>query len=201
VSDADRFARAIAAIDAANADDPNRIVVRGEERPKELAHAELVTEWVERLTPEPSEPLLLAARAHHLRRWTTPRSSAPTGRAGYLKWRKELHEQHAQDVAAILEPLGYDDGTIERVQDIVRKRKLGTDPEVQVLEDALCLVFIETQLRELAARTDDEKMVTIIQKTAKKMSGAAIALVGDLELEPRDQALIDRALIERALGA
>ena len=39
--DRDRFDRAIATIDAANADDPNTIVVRGDARPKELAHAEL----------------------------------------------------------------------------------------------------------------------------------------------------------------
>ena len=89
--------------------------------------------------------------------------------------------------------MGYDATTIERVQDIIRKRNLGTDPEVQALEDALCLVFIETQLRELAA-TDDEKMVAIIQKTATKMSSEAIALVGELDLEPSDHALIERAL-------
>jgi hypothetical protein len=99
----DRLARALAAIDAANADDPARIVVRGDERPKELAHAELVTEWVQRLDPEASGELLLAARAHHLRRWVIPRSSYPTGRSGYLQWRKAQHEQHAGDVAGILE--------------------------------------------------------------------------------------------------
>ena len=42
-ADDERFARAIAAIDAANADDPNTIVVAGLVRPKELAHAELMT--------------------------------------------------------------------------------------------------------------------------------------------------------------
>ena len=78
--DDERFRRAIAAIDASNADDPNRITVRGEERPKELAHSELVTAWVHRLDPHASEPLLLAARAHHVRRWTIPRASYPTGR-------------------------------------------------------------------------------------------------------------------------
>lgn len=189
-----RYSQAIEAIDAANGDDPNRIVVRGEERPKELAHAELVTEWVRRLAPDASEALLLAARAHHLRRWTLPRSSHPEGRAGYLKWRKVLHEQHAQEVAGILDDVGYDATTIARVQDLVRKRGLGKDPEVQVLEDALCLVFLETQLAELAARTDPEKMVGIIQKTAKKMSEPAIGLVSDLELDADDRALLERAL-------
>ena len=189
----DRFVRAIAAIDAANAEDPTVIVIDGQERPKELVHAELVTEWVHRLDPEPSEPLLLAARAHHLRRWTIPRASYPTGRAGYLKWRKTLHEQHAQDVAGILERVGYDDATIARVQDLVRKRGLGKDPEVQTLEDALCLVFIETQLRDLAARLDPDTLPGVIEKTKKKMSDRAVELALGLDLTPDERALLERS--------
>jgi hypothetical protein len=190
--DGDRFDRAIAAIDAANADDPNTIVVRGEERPKELAHAELVSDWVVALQPDASEALGLAARAHHLRRWTVPRSSYDTGRAGYLRWRRALHEQHAADVGEILVGVGYDSATIARVQDLVRKRGLGKDPEVQTLEDALCLVFLETQFHDLAARLDPEKLDGVVDKTLKKMSPAAIARVADLDLTPDDRARLDR---------
>src|SRR5580704_352617 len=155
----DRFARAIAAIDAANGDDPNRILVRGEIRPKEQAHAELVTEWVVRLRPEPSEALLLAARAHHLRRWTSLRASYPEGRAGYLRWRRDLSQRQAAGVGALLDDAGYDELTIERVQSIMRKRDLASDPDVQALEDALCLVFLETQCDDLASRLDRPHMV------------------------------------------
>jgi hypothetical protein len=190
----ERFEAAVAAIDAANAGDPNTIVVRGAERPKELAHAELVTDWVKRLVKPPSEQLLLAARAHHLRRWALPRNSHPTGRSGYLRWRKELHRRHADDVAVILRDVGYDDATITRVQKIVRKQGLGKDPEVQALEDALCLVFIETQLHELAARTEPDKMVEIIRKTAAKMSGPALDLAIELDLPGVDRVLLSRAL-------
>ena len=195
----DRLARALAAIDAANADDPVRITVRGEERPKEVAHAEMVAEWVQRLADEPSDELLLAARAHHLRRWTIPRSSYPTGRAGYLRWRNAQHEQHAIDVARILDDVGYDDASVGRVQDLVRKRGLGgdadtRDPEVQVLEDALCLVFLETQLAELAGRLDDDKVVEILQKTARKMSDQGLAAAHEVELDAESRALLERAL-------
>jgi hypothetical protein len=180
--DGDRFDRAIAAIDAANADDPNTILVRGNQRPKELAHAELVSAWVVSLQPDASEALRIAARAHHLRRWTVPRASYPAGRAGYLRWRRDLHEQHAREVGEILRGVGYDDGTIARVQDLVRKRGLGKDPEVQTLEDALCLVFLETQFDDLAARLDPEKLDGVVDKTLKKMSPDAIARVADLDL-------------------
>jgi hypothetical protein len=198
VSD-DRLARALASIDAANADDPTRITVRGRAQPKELAHAALVTEWVQRLDPTPSDELLLAARAHHLRRWVIPRSSYPAGRKGYLRWRAAQHDQHADDVARLLREAGYDARTVARVQDLVRKRGLGRDaarrdPEVQVLEDALCLVFLETQLSELAERFDDDKVVDILRKTAKKMSEQGRAAAADVDLDDRSRALVARAL-------
>jgi Domain of unknown function (DUF4202) len=195
----ERFDRAIEAIDAANADDPVRIIVRGEERPKELAHAELVTEWVRRLDPAPTDELLLAARAHHLRRWVIPRSSYPTGRSGYLRWRKAEHAQHAEDVARILDAAGYGDAAVTRVQDLVRKRGLGRDPatrdpEAQTLEDALCLVFLETQLTDLASRHDDDKMIDILRKSAAKMSEQGLDAAGEIELDERGRSLLERAL-------
>ena len=105
--------------------------------PKELAHAELVTGWVLRLRPDAGPELLLAARAHHLCRWMIPRSSHPSGRRGYLRWRQALHNLHVERVGGILSAVGYDGATIERVQDLVAKRGLGEDPEVQTLEARL----------------------------------------------------------------
>jgi hypothetical protein len=177
-----RLQATIADIDAANADDPNRLLVRGVERPKALGEAELATEWMQRLIPEPTDALLIAARAHHLRRWTVPRSTYPDGRAGYLRWRRDLHEVHATDVAAIMRAHGWGDDDVARVQDLVRKRGLGrtADAEVQALEDALCLVFIETQYDDLAGRLDDEKMANVVAKTLKKMSPEGQALAATL---------------------
>lgn len=156
-----RFDDALAAIDAANA--PN---------PAQLEHARRVFEWVQRLRPDADERLLLAARACHVRRWEVPRSTYADGRAGYLKWRKDLYERHATMAAALVQGAGYDHDDAARVADIVRKRGLkgGTDPDVQALEDALCLVFIETEYTDLAARTEPEKMADIVAKTLAKMS-------------------------------
>jgi hypothetical protein len=194
--DDERFARAVAAIDRANADDPNRIVVRGQLQPKELAHAELATEWVRRLESDPSEALLLAARAHHIRRWVVPRASYPTGRAGYLRWRRALHQRHAEHVAEILQQIGYEHATIERVQRIVAKRDLGKDRDAQVLEDALCLVFVETQLHDLGRRLDHPKMLDVVRKTLAKMSDEAIELALTIELGSEDRALVLEAFGE-----
>jgi hypothetical protein len=192
----DRLAAALAAIDAANAGDPNVIRVDGVERPKELAHAELMTRWVRALDPDCSDEQILAARAHHLRRWTIPRASYPDGRSGYLKWRTALKRQHGDDVGAILRDAGYDDESVARVQAIVTKRGLGHDHAVQVHEDALCLVFLETQLDELASKMGEDKTVDILQKTAKKMSPAGLAAARELRFSPPASALLERALAD-----
>jgi hypothetical protein len=194
MTDSARFDQAIAAIDAANADDPNTIEVRGASRPKELAHAELMSEWVRRLDPAATDAQLLAARAHHLRRWSSPRTDYPEGRAGYLRWRTALRKQHAAEVAVLLEDVGYDADTVERVRAIVNKQGLGHDPVVQTHEDALCLVFLETQLAETVDSLGNDKMLDVIRKTAAKMSPTALALVGELPLRDSDLALIGRAL-------
>lgn len=190
----DRLAAALAAIDAANADDPFTLPVRGVVRPKELAHAELMTEWVQRLDPGASEAQLLAARAHHLRRWTSPRSGYPEGRAGYLRWRTALKAQHATEVAGILAGAGYDEGTIATVQRIIRKEGLATDPAVQVHEDALCLVFLETQLSATAEQLGEDHIVEVVRKTAAKMSERGLARVAELPLGDDERALLARAL-------
>lgn len=193
MSDRERLRRALLAIDAANSGDPHTLVVRGERRPKEQAHAELMSEWIPRLVPEPGEALQLAARAHHLQRWILPRSDYPDGRVGYHRWRNALRSHHAETVAPLLEDAGYGRELVARVQALVRKEGLGRgDPEVQALEDALCLVFLETQLVDLAERLDGDRLENALRKSLAKMSPAGIALAAELPLAPEHAALLQR---------
>src|SRR5256885_11503694 len=48
------------------------------------------------------------------------------------------------------------------------KDGLATDPAVQTHEDALCLVFLETQLLDLADQLGDAKTIDVIRKTADR---------------------------------
>ncbi len=80
------FDRALAAIDAAHAEDPEKDAAG---QPKELAYAQHMSAWLDRLAPQASVPLRLAVRCQHLRRWAIPRGRYPEGKVGYLKWRKE----------------------------------------------------------------------------------------------------------------
>jgi limonene-1,2-epoxide hydrolase len=192
----DRLRAALAAIDDANAADPNIVTVRDRTGPKEIIHADLVTEWVLRLKPDAGEPLLLAARGHHFRRWTVPRASYPSGRGGYLRWRKALHEQHARELGAVVGDAGYDADEVARVQALVSKDGLASasaTDDVQVLEDALCLVFLETQLVDIAARLDPDKLPGVITKTARKMSDAGRAAIVEVPLGPGVHRLLDEA--------
>ncbi len=190
----ERFQDAIRRIDAANADDPHTLTVNGESRPKELTHAAMLSAWVRRLRPDAGEALLLAARAHHIRRWTIPRDDYPSGRKGYLRWRTALQAMHADEVGRVLDEAGYGADDIARVQQLVRKHNLKRDPEAQTLEDGLCLVFLETQFADLRAQHPASKIADIVRKTWRKMSPAARDLALELDLPPDDRAALEEAL-------
>ncbi|MBM3796781.1 MAG: DUF4202 domain-containing protein [Acidobacteria bacterium] len=188
-----RFHRAILEIDLRNSDDPHFLRHHGHDHLKEQLHAELVTGWIWRLTEAPSELLLLAARAHHLRRWAIPREDYPTGRAGYHQWRLALKDLHAAEAAAILMREGYPAELVARVQEIIRRKQLKTDAEQQMLEDAVCLTFLETQFGPTAARLPDKKMEDVLRKTLAKMSGPAVELARHLHYAHELRELLDRA--------
>ncbi len=190
----ERFQAAIRRFDEENARDPNTQRVDGKAQPRELVYAQWLTAWVSRLKPDASEELRLAARCQHLCRWMIPRDSYPMTRAGYLRWREELKKFHAQKAGEILRETGYPEAVIERVHSLVLKENLSTDFETQVLEDALCLVFLEHQLPELAAKTSEEKVVNALQKSWTKMSASGRAEALKLSYGAREKALIERAL-------
>lgn len=189
-----RFDQAIAKIDAANAQDPNLILVNGLPRPLEVVHAERRTAWIHQLVGgTASEALLLAARAQHLRRWEIPRETYPRDRVGYLQWRQDLKQFHAEKTAAILHEVGYDTATIERVRDLILKKRLKLDPEVQALEDSLCLVFLEEQFSDFAKKEPD-KIEEIVAKTWRKMSPQGQQFALALPMTAADRAIIEQAL-------
>ena len=192
-----RYDRAVAAIDAANGDDPNRVTVRGDDEPLALAHGRLAVEWVTRLVPDADDALLLAARAHHLRRWEVPRSSYPEGKAGYLRWKRDQRIRHANDIEALLADAGYDTVTIERTQALIRRDDLRTNPGAQSVEDAACLVFLETQLASVADRLDHAHLLDVLRKSARKLSSAGLTAVADVPLDAAGRALLAEALAER----
>lgn len=188
-----READTLDAIDAANQDDPDRVVVEGEERPLQQTLGRIACEWVDRLDPDATAAQRIAARAHHLRRWEVKRSSFPEGRAGYLRWRTAAKTRHASDVALLLRDHGWDEDTIADVRRLVRKEGLGRVPAVQVHEDAVCLAFLTVQLDD-AAETMGDKTVDVLRRTAKKMSPEAHTHLDSLPVSASGRALLEAAL-------
>lgn len=191
----DRYRAAIAAIDAANAGDPFTLEHDGESRPKEQLHAELMTEWVQRLRPDADEALLLAARAHHVKRWLIPRSEFPPGRRPYLRWRQALHAVHAALAASLLEPLGYSRAELRRIEALIAKQPdRARDADAQVLEDALSLVFFQTQLDATLPGLDEAQARRVLGRTWRKMSAAGQDAVRGLPLSDAGRAAISAAI-------
>jgi len=188
-----RFQQVLRKFDDENARDPNLVVIDGTAHPRELVYAQRLADWVLRLCPKASEALQLAARSQHICRWMIPRNSYPMTRAGYLRWREELKRFHAQKSTGILREAGYSKQTIARVRNLNLKKNLGEDLECQVLEDALCLVTLQYQLGDLMDKTEPDKMVTILQKTWKKMSLAAREKAFGLSFSDRERELITKA--------
>ena len=189
-----RFVAALQRFDEENSRDPNSQRVEGVPRPRELIYAERLTDWVLRLKPDASEALRLAARCQHLCRWAIPRNRFPMDRAGYLKWRSDLKKFHAEKSALILREVGYSGQMVAQVQALNLKKGFPNDPDSRVLEDALCLVFLQYQFAELAAKSDDEKMINALRKSWQKMTALAREEALKLAYGSKERTLLQRAL-------
>jgi hypothetical protein len=183
----ERYTLAIARFDALNARDPYR---------EELAYAEHMTRWLDRMYPDASEPLRLAARCQHIRRWEVLRNTYPMDRPGYLAWRKHMYDFHADVAAEVLVDVGYDGQTIARVRSLLRKERLKLDPDAQALEDVACLVFLENYSLEFVRQHagEEEKVVNILRRTWAKMSDKGRQASLALAMPPELRRLVEKAL-------
>lgn len=189
-----KLERAFELFDNFNKQDPNTIVWNGINYPAEFFYALQLYNHVTKLKPDASETLLLASRSQHIGRWKSPRENYPVGKAGYYKWRTDLAKFHADTAGLIMSGLRYTEREIEAVQRIITKQQLKTDAEVQTMEDALCLVFLEFQFEDFLAKHPEEKVITVLQRSWKKMSrqGRDAALM--LPFSGRGKEMIEKAL-------
>ncbi len=168
--DGDRLAAVLAAIDAANAADPHH---EADGRPVELVYGERMSAELARLAPDASEALRIAARGQHVERWKLPREDYPEGRTGYLAWRTEQARRHAARVDGMMAEAGYDPEERARVATLLRKEGIKRNPEMQMLEDVICFVFLRWYFADFAAKHPEEEILRIVTKTARKMSPEA----------------------------
>ena len=193
VCNSSSFAEAIEGIDAANREDPRTDLVNGQPQPRELLFAQRVYKWVEQLSDNPSEELLLAARAHTVRRWLIPRDRYPKTTVGYHQWRDALAHFHADETESILRAVGYPDEKIQRIRAFITKDNWPADREACALEDADCLVFLKTKLQDYTDVWEERKALRILQRTLRKMTPDGRVRALQLKLGDREQELVRRA--------
>ncbi len=165
-----RFQNALQRIDAANAKDPNKVVIDDTIVAKELLYSDRMLNRLMDFAPDASEAIQIAAKGQHICRWEIARNTYPMDRVGYLKWREALKKFHASKTTSILKEVGYENAFIDRVYFLIEKKLLKKDAETQLLEDVICLVFLEYYLEEFILKHDTEKLKNIIIKTWNKMS-------------------------------
>ena len=182
--------KAFKLFDEYNKQDPHIITWNGIDYPAEYFYALQLYNWVKKLAPNASETLLLASRAQHIGRWKISRDTYPSGKAGYYKWRTEVAKFHAEIVNQLMQQAGYNEGTIKKVQHIILKEDLRKDEEVQVMENALCLVFLEFQYEDFITKHDDESVIRILRKTWNKMTEPGKAAALSLTYNERGKNLI-----------
>jgi len=187
----------IAAIDAANADDPRRV----EGRAFGLVYAERMSARLAALYPDASDLLKIATRAQHLRRWEIARGNYEEGRRGYNDWRRACRIHHANLVAEIMRAHGYDEAAVAHVGALIRKEQLKKDRESQALENIAAIVFLEHYFDEFLEKHRDyadDKLVDILGKTLCKMSPKGHAAALALRLPPRARSLVEAAIAREA---
>lgn len=190
------YQKAIAKIDEINSEDPIKEEFEGKPIAKELLYSIRMSDKLESFEPESAEYLKVAARAQHIGRWKIPRSEYPMDRVGYLRWREELKKMHAEITSGILEEVGYEEDFIAKVTHLIRKKQLKTDAETQILEDVICLVFLENYFEEFASKHEDAKIIDIVKKTWAKMSEKGHQEALKLTYSPKSLSLIKEAVLE-----
>lgn len=190
----DKLEKAFALFDAYNKKDPITLTWDGITYPAEYFYAIELYKWVLKLEPQASEQVLLASRSQHIGRWEIPRDSYPAGKSGYLNWRSDLAKFHAAKSGELMLEAGYTPDFIEGVQKIILKQKIKLDPEVQLMENALCLVFLQFQFDDFIQKHSEEKLIHIIKKTWNKMSAPGRDAALTLQYSDAAKNLIGKAL-------
>lgn len=188
------FSRVFNALDALHRDDPKRVDIDGVSQPAELIYARRMSAWLERFDADASKCLRLAVRAQHLERWRVPRTDYPEGRTGYLTWRRDQGKRAGETAANLMTEAGYSEDDAQRTANIINKKGLKRDAEVQALEDCACLTFLENYFADFSRTVERERMIRIVQKTWGKMSPRARSLALELPMSETSAAIVQRAL-------
>src|SRR5690606_27002519 len=156
----EQFQQTIANIDAINEEHPHTEIINGQEIPKALLYSQRMSSKLNDIEPDASEYLRIAARAQHSKRWSIPRHSFLMDGKGYLLWRTQLKKFRGELAGSIMRDSSYAEEEVKKVEDLLIKRNLKSDPEAQTLEDVACLVFLKYYFEDFIKQHEEDKVIS-----------------------------------------
>jgi len=171
------YQRVIQSIDRFNQQDTN---TDGGE-PYEVVYAKRMTDMLDRFYPQASYNLQIAARAQHIGRWQIPRDRYSNDKIGYHQWRRALIDLHVNHILRILTEHHFAEEDKDYIAGLIAKKDLKSNPESQVLEDVVCLVFFEHYALDFANKHKGRDIQSILEKVLNKMSDNGKAFISSIQ--------------------
>jgi len=178
-----QYSEAIRQIDDIHNQDPASEIIDGKEIKPELLYSNRMLAILEKVAPDSSLELKLAAKCQHISRWSIPRTTFPMDKKGYYQWRAAVMEHQLEVTTSVLQESGVDDDSIAVIADALKNKADKTNVNASIIEDAACLTFIKWYLVSFAGQFETEKAKAILVKTAKKMSDRGLGLISQIELD------------------
>ena len=137
---------------------------------------------LEKVAPDASFELKLAAKCQHMSRWSIPRATFSMDKKGYYQWRAAIMEHQLNVSSSVLKQAEINEPSIEIIVDALKNKADKSNINASIIEDTACLTFIKWYLVPFAGQFDPEKAKIILQKTAGKMSERGLGLIPEMEL-------------------
>ena len=177
-----QYTKAVELINSVHNQDPNSETIDGVDIKAELLYSQRMLAILQKVQPNASLELQLAAQCQHISRWSIPRTTFSMDKKGYYQWRAAIMEHQLSVTSSVLKQAEINEQSIEIVVDTLKNKADKTNINASIIEDTACLTFIKWYLVPFAGQFDPEKAKVILQKTANKMSERGLKLIPELQL-------------------
>lgn len=177
-----QYIKAVELINSVHNQDPNSETIDGVDIKAELLYSQRMLAILQKVQPNASLELQLAAQCQHISRWSIPRATFSMDKKGYYQWRAAIMEHQLSVTSSVLKQAEINEQSIEIVVDTLKNKADKTNINASIIEDTACLTFIKWYLVPFAGQFDPEKAKVILQKTANKMSERGLKLIPELQL-------------------
>ncbi len=177
-----QYTKAVELINSVHNQDPNSETIDGVDTKAELLYSQRMLAILQKVQPNASLELQMAAQCQHISRWSIPRTTFSMDKKGYYQWRAAIMEHQLSVTSSVLKQAEINEQSIEIVVDTLKNKADKTNINASIIEDTACLTFIKWYLVPFAGQFDPEKAKVILQKTANKMSERGLKLIPELQL-------------------